>query len=508
MAWRMMVVSLAAAGCSDDGTGPATAGPNTTGTTGGATADPATTQPTTSSTTSSTTDATTAEPTTSTVASDPTMGGTTEAVTTTTTETSTTDTAGPSCDAPLSLCAGDCVDTQTDAAHCGGCEHPCLPGELCEAGDCVSECMDGLSECGGSCVDTQTDAAHCGGCDQPCGICQQCSGACVPAAPLAAPGPITGEAMGCTAELGMYSVPSVPGAKWYEWTLPPGTTFWQGAETENVTVKFGTEAGSLCVVAGNECGTSPPTCKQLTMAGAPGSKTFVYTGAEQSFVVPECVTTLSIELWGGQGGAANCCDDVLCCGYNFNDTGGKGGYVKVDYPVAPGDSLFVYVGGQGKQHGVSGWNGGGGGGMWGSGGGGGSDVRIGGQTLEARVLVAAGGGGTSCGQCSGKPTGGDGGGLAGVNGEGGGSGNSGGIGGQQLGGGPAGSPPGQAGSFGQGAGTFNAIHSAGGGGGWYGGGSAGGAGGGGGSSYYHPMAVNPSTTPGVRTGDGQVRISW
>ncbi len=35
-------------------------------------------------------------------------------------------------------CAGACVDLQTDAAHCGDCDHPCDAGETCEAGQCVA----------------------------------------------------------------------------------------------------------------------------------------------------------------------------------------------------------------------------------------------------------------------------------------------------------------------------------------------------------------------------------
>ena len=85
--------------------------------------------------------------------------------------------------------------------------------------------------------------------------------------------------------------------------------------------------------------------------------------------------------------------------------------------VQPGDILYVYVGGAGDPglfKGKGGWNGGGNGGYHNyhsnsGGGGGATDLRIGGENLTNRVLVAAGGaGGSGCSK------GGDGGGFIGV----------------------------------------------------------------------------------------------
>lgn len=42
------------------------------------------------------------------------------------------------CDEGETTCSDACVDTQTDAAHCGGCGAACAEGETCEAGDCVA----------------------------------------------------------------------------------------------------------------------------------------------------------------------------------------------------------------------------------------------------------------------------------------------------------------------------------------------------------------------------------
>ncbi|NUP08331.1 MAG: hypothetical protein HOW73_19950 [Polyangiaceae bacterium] len=51
---------------------------------------------------------------------------------------------------------------------------PCADHLECHAGVC--ECPTGSMECGGDCVDTSSDPAHCGGCDAPCApglACQQ-----------------------------------------------------------------------------------------------------------------------------------------------------------------------------------------------------------------------------------------------------------------------------------------------------------------------------------------------
>src|SRR5688500_3296389 len=40
------------------------------------------------------------------------------------------------CAAPLVACGDACVDTRTDAAHCGACDTPCGAGESCVAGAC------------------------------------------------------------------------------------------------------------------------------------------------------------------------------------------------------------------------------------------------------------------------------------------------------------------------------------------------------------------------------------
>ncbi|MCU0233934.1 MAG: glycine rich domain-containing protein [Thermoanaerobaculales bacterium] len=243
-------------------------------------------------------------------------------------------------------------------------------------------------------------------------------------------------------------------------------------------------------------------------ASAQTTVTFDYTGGAQTWVVPAGVTQVSLQAWGAQGGAS------YYLGINgFQDDGGLGGYTSGELAVTPGDTLYIFVGGQPTPLNSTpisgGFNGGGDGGQYGGGGGGASDVRVGGTALTDRVLVAGGGGGGN----SGNPdhgTGGGGGGLSGLPG----INLSGGFtpagGGTQVAGGAAGSNDGgtlaQPGQLGSG-GSTSSYHFAGGGGGYYGGGSAYAAGGGGGSSYIGGV-LSGSTTAEQKVGNGQVVISF
>lgn len=131
-------------------------------------------------------------------------------------------------------------------------------------------------------------------------------------------------------------------------------------------------------------------CGLCALAWAPASagavtQTFSYTGAQQTLMVPAGVSSVHVVAVGGRGGTV---------------TGGFGAVVSGDLPVTPGEILFVEVGGNGLNGGVSsagGFNGGGDGGPHGGGSGGGaSDLRTGsasqGGSLSSRLIVAAGGG--------------------------------------------------------------------------------------------------------------------
>src|SRR4051812_47786318 len=55
------------------------------------------------------------------------------------------DGAVPSCDGGFTACGGGCVNLQSNARHCGACDHACLESETCQAGLCVVPCAQGTT---------------------------------------------------------------------------------------------------------------------------------------------------------------------------------------------------------------------------------------------------------------------------------------------------------------------------------------------------------------------------
>lgn len=123
---------------------------------------------------------------------------------------------------------------------------------------------------------------------------------------------------------------------------------------------------------------------------------YKYTGGVQSVTLP--VGTYRLEVWGAEGGMA------------LNNYGGYGGYsVGILTLTDESTVLYIQVGGRPTPVGddrvvvPGGYNGGGNGynryyndtATYGQGGGGGTDIRIGQDSLYARVIVAGGGGGSS-----------------------------------------------------------------------------------------------------------------
>ncbi|WP_189342884.1 HYR domain-containing protein, partial [Ulvibacter litoralis] len=243
-----------------------------------------------------------------------------------------------------------------------------------------------------------------------------------------------------------------------------------------------------------------PVVTDNCASGTLGLETFSFTGSEQQFIVPPGITEIHAQVYGAQGGA-NWVNNV-----NF------GGLVEADIPVTPGQILYIYVGEQPSTH-IGGFNGGGAGEGGGIGGGGASDIRIGGNSITDRVIVGGGAGGA--GYWSGQHI-------------------VGGLGGDLVGGpgyrdtptNPGGDPGTQtesgngtctsfdnpivSGGLGFGGSSIGCgCEGYGGGGGYYGGAGSGNCrGGGGGSSYTAPTATNVTHTQGVRSGHGEVIISY
>lgn len=221
-------------------------------------------------------------------------------------------------------------------------------------------------------------------------------------------------------------------------------------------------------------------------------------GSDQTWTVPDGVTSVQFKLWGAGGGGnywVNSYQEVI------NEAGGSGGYASGFRTVTPGETFTIRVGGGGYGSrtgtGVDNDAGGFGGGVTGAqghGGGGGSYVFSGGTTF-ANVIAAAGGGGGGAIQGAG----GHGGGTSGTAGGGG----SHGQGGTQSAGGS--STPG-----GEGTTTYGGqltggtvTYGGGAGGGYYGGGSGrrngswGHSSGGGGSGYVGGLTGTTSILAGT-----------
>ena len=256
---------------------------------------------------------------------------------------------------------------------------------------------------------------------------------------------------------------------------------------------------------------------ECTEAAVHGNQTFTYTGAQQTFTVPNGVSSITVVAYGAQSGVGQ------------KGASAKGGQITTTLSVAPGQTLYVNVGGQGANNpaATAGWNGGGTGGpagcgnYGGGGGGGASDVRAGGTALGNRVIVAGGaGGGGADGNNGNGLHGGAGGGTTGANGQKSiGGCDASGHGGSQNAGGVKGawscsSCNATNGSLGKGGngntsgGCGGCSGGGGGGGGFYGGGGGGLGAGGGGSSYAGAGTSNTTHAQGTRSGHGEVKLTW
>lgn len=204
---------------------------------------------------------------------------------------------------------------------------------------------------------------------------------------------------------------------------------------------------------------------------------YSYTGAVQTINLPK--GKYKLECWGAQGG------------YRSSSTyGGLGGYSVGTITLTEKTNVFVYVGGSGNTGKTSGGFNGGGERATYNGGGGASDVRIGQDSLYARVIVAGGGGSDGATNKQGMYGGGTSGGTTTQ------SFGSGGGGGTQTAGGAGGnSNEGTFGVGGKGLSRSSGYAGAGGGG-WYGGGGSypdgsgdDDRGGGGGSGYVYTSST-------------------
>ena len=236
--------------------------------------------------------------------------------------------------------------------------------------------------------------------------------------------------------------------------------------------------------------------------------TFDYTGSCVEYVIPKS-GLYKLEAWGAEGGGSS--------------SRGKGGYSTGKVNFVQGDVLYICVGGAGKANDgeitAGGFNGGGNAyisdGNNGSGGGA-TDIRIGTNSLYARVVVAGGGGGfvAASGAAAVANNSSHGGGFSGLEGSNNYKANNEDLGYVSTGGtqtsagmgisGAAGNLI--SGAFGNGA-NGGLINRAGGGGGWYGGGSNYIIGGGG-SGFAYTASTSAFTNPTYTGGSWLLNSSY
>lgn len=238
-----------------------------------------------------------------------------------------------------------------------------------------------------------------------------------------------------------------------------------------------------------------------------GSQTFNYTGALQTYTVPDGVTNVQVDCVGAKG-------------YTASLAAGLGGRVKCNLSVTPGQTLYVWVAKTHSNITTPEYNA--------------SDVRTSSADITSTDglnsrLIVAGGGGDGSQTNFGGGEGGHGGGLIGGSGRGGygtvatgGTQTAGGTGGTHGAAYGGGSGKGNSGTLGLGGATkaYGAGSGGCGGAGYYGGGGGSmctvnkvayvnGVGGAGGSSYTDPtLCSNVSHVQGFQSGDGYVKITY
>lgn len=167
-------------------------------------------------------------------------------------------------------------------------------------------------------------------------------------------------------------------------------------DKDKCVINFAKDTSNSNMVTIVKGGAVTTTVKEDKIATFSYNGTTGSDGSVQTFTAPT-TDSYTFEVWGAQGG-------------NYDTYyGGLGGYSKGTVNLEKGTKLYIYVGGTPATNSsnrtavTGGFNGGGNGYnryynstyTYGQGGGGATDIRIGTDSLYARVIVAGGGGGSA-----------------------------------------------------------------------------------------------------------------
>jgi hypothetical protein len=158
----------------------------------------------------------------------------------------------------------------------------------------------------------------------------------------------------------------------YVWNVDG--TIYETAAADGINLNYGVGPHTVDVYGVNSEGIVSQV-KSFGFTVENFDREYAYTG--KYFTEPLQAGTYLLEVWGASGGN------------DANGVGGAGGYTKGEITIKNGQSLYMYVGGQGASNAAAasgGWNGGGDAAGSSGGGGGASDIRLVDTTAEYQTF--------------------------------------------------------------------------------------------------------------------------
>ena len=189
------------------------------------------------------------------------------------------------------------------------------------------------------------------------------------------PGTISGPDIACRNANATYSIIPVPGSESYSWTVPEGATILSGQNSPVIELLWDTAGGTVSVIAGNACGNSTPSVKEVILTvlpdtpetifgneggcknnmvslytdSVPGAVSYFWTVPSDAMVVTGQGTTNVMVNWGVLSGnvtvvAENVCgQSIPCTKYLETDsTAGDAGMISGSDTVCLNEDEYLY----------------------------------------------------------------------------------------------------------------------------------------------------------------------